>query len=206
MELYGTAPSPFTRKVRVILNELGLSHDFRLITELLSSRPQDFADNPLLLLPSLHDQGRKIIDSSIIAQYLIETYGSEKSSLSYFPNGGDKFADLKRLALINGGMDAGVKIIRARRSEIPDFEKYPMFQQEETALKAALDWINQDLPGNAYYAGTFSTLEVTLQCFLDWALFRNLVTSLDAWPQLKAFNVYHQGRPSFFKTHPVHGA
>lgn len=211
MELYGTAPSPFTRKVAIVLRELGLDYDFKLLTEIASDKQENFANNPLLQLPTLVDGEAKIFDSALICQYLLEKYGSERSALRYLPNPEKKTCDLLRLVVINGGMDAGVKLIRAKRSEIPEFQKFTMFRQEQTALTAALDWLDKDFEMHAkgqqtYYPGVFSMLEVSLQCFLDWAPFRQLVPNLDAWPRLKTFNQYHQGRPSFLKTHPVHGA
>jgi glutathione S-transferase len=204
MELYGTAPSPFTRKVRIVLLELGLDCDFKLLTDLASVSADQFASNPLLQLPTLVDGTERVFDSSIICEYLIDTYGSKRSALVYLPKPESKFKDLQRLAILNGGMDAGVKIIRAARSDIPNFDQYTMFKQERVAIQDALAWLDKDLSAQSfYYAGVFSILEVTLQCFLDWAQFRNLIKSLDQWPNLKRFNEFHQTRPSLFKTHPA---
>lgn len=210
MQLYGTAPSPFTRKVRVVLLELGLEHDFRLITALLSNSSSDFANNPLLQFPVLVDGDRQIIDSSLITQYLLETHATDRSPICFLPKSGDVWLHRKRLLIINGGMDAGVKIVRARRSEIPDFEKYVMFQQEKAAIIDSLAWLESDLAKaettGLYLAGPITHLEISLQCYLDWGLFRNIIPSLDEYPRLKAFNSYHQSRPSFLRTHPLQSA
>lgn len=204
MKLFGTFPSHFTRKARVVLQELGLDYEFSVITGLLETGPEHFAQNPLHQLPILEDGKRQIIESDLICRYLIENYAKRAPSLRYLPSSGDALHHEKRLAVMNGGMAAGVKLIRAERSNIPNFMEFPFFRQEQAALEASLRWLEEDLGSrDSYQAGEFTLLDITLMSFLEWATFREFVSSYDAHPNLRAFVVANRDRPSFANTHPA---
>lgn len=199
MKVYGTYPSHFTRKVRIVLQELQIPYEFSVLTDLMAVQPKQFANNPLLQLPTLEDGTRTLIESDLICEYLIEKYG--RGQLRVYPEG-DIVEHKQRLAIMNGGMDSGVKIIRGQRNGIsPD---YPFFQQEQAALVASLAWLEKDLGQQKFYgkSNELSLLELNLFCFLEWALFRKMVPSLEQYPNLLAFLRYHEKRPSFVKTHP----
>ncbi len=74
MKLYGTYPSHFTRKVRIVLAELGIPHEFEVLASLMLTGPEHFAQNPLHQLPILVDGEKNIIESDIICEYLLEKY------------------------------------------------------------------------------------------------------------------------------------
>lgn len=203
MKLYGTPPSHFTRKVRVTLQELGVACEFVPLTQLMDTEPDHFAGNPLLQYPVLEDEGRRLFESDLICEYLLEKHGRPSSPMVYLPRG-DRFEHLRRLSVINGGMAAGVKIIRAKRSGIASFEKYVFFQQEAAALAAALRWLDQDLGDRVFYGpgAQLSLLDVSLMCFVEWALFREMAANLNSYPNLARFIAAHRERPAFAATHP----
>lgn len=204
MKLFGTFPSHFTRKVRVVLQELGLEYDFSVITSLMETGAENFADNPLRRLPSLEDGGKLLIESDVICRYLIEKHGRKSPELRYLPSSGDLYLHEKRLAVANGGMNAGVELIRAKRSEIPNYMEFPFFQQEAAALQGALQWLDADLGSRAsYQAGELTVADIALMCFVDWAVFREFVPNLEEFPNLRAFVAANKDRPSFANTHPA---
>lgn len=200
MKLYGTPPSHFTRKVRVVLQELALPHDFIVLDRLLETGPEKFADNPLHRLPILVDGQKNIIESDIICEYLLSRYGSKNADLSFLPEG-DLFDQKKRLSVMNGGMGAGAELMRGKRSGIS--WELPYFVQEKASLLAGLAWLNKDL-GDRYFYGAdkLSLLEISLQCFAEWATFREMVPSLADYPHLEKFVEFHRNRASFAQTHP----
>ena len=201
MKLYGTPPSHFTRKIRVLLYELGLKHDFIVLDKLKEVGPQYFANNPLHQIPVLEDGKEWIIESDTICTYLIEKYG--KGQISFIPETEKKWSDHNRLAIINGAMDSGVKLIRAQRSEIPNYMDFVFFKQERGAFDASLAWLESDLGARKeYHPGQTTMLEITLMCLLEWAVFREFLPSLDPYPNLKSFVEFHQNRPMFKETHP----
>ncbi len=203
MKLYGTPPSHFTRKVRVVLQELALPFQFLVLDRLLETGEENFAQNPLHQFPVLVDGDRNLIESDLICEYLLQEYGVKNPDLCFFPTG-DLWQHKKRLAIINGGMAAGVKLIRAKRSELS--WDCPFFRQEQAALNASLRWLDKDLGNkNEYTQGQFSLLEISLLCFLEWALFREMIPSLEPHGNLARFAQSHKSRPSFAQTHPSLG-
>ncbi len=199
MKVYGTYPSHFTRKVRIVLQELRIPYEFSILTNLMAVGEEHFANNPLHQLPILEDGTRKLVESDLICEYLLEKYGH--GEMSVYPEG-DIVEHKQRLAIMNGGMDSGVKIIRGQRNGISN--EYPFFQQERAALRSALRWLDMDLGNKLFYGPqkTLSLLELNLFCFLEWALFREMVETFDPYPNLKNFLAPHKNRPSFVRTHP----
>jgi glutathione S-transferase len=198
MKLYGTPPSHFTRKVRVILQELSISHEFLALDRLLETGEEKFAQNPLHQFPVLEDQGRRLIESDLICEYLLKTYGARNPELALLPSG-DSMGHKQRLAMMNGGMAAGVKLIRAKRSGLS--WDCPFFRQEEAALTGSLHWLDQDLGAKtAYEPGKLTLLDISLLCFAEWAVFRELTPLVPK--NIARFVETNRDRPSFAQTHP----
>jgi len=202
MILNGAAPSHFTRKVRVVLQELQLAFQFAAVSRLLDASTEAFGENPLLLIPVLEDGAYRLVESDLICEYLLERYGKNKISL--YPEAGDRVLHKQRLAIMNGGMSAGATIMRAKRSQIPNFDDYSYYQQERAAITASLSWLDKDLGARVAYGedNALTMLEISLQCFVDWAPFREMIPNLDAYPNLKKFQAHWAERASFAATHP----
>ena len=138
MQLYGTPPSHFTRKVRIVLQELGLPYEFVILSQLLEVGERHFAHNPLHMFPVLEDGDIRLFESDLICDYLISRYGAGKELNSFIPSQKNQVKDRQRLAVMNGGMSAGVTLIRAKRSGIRDWAPFPYFRQELASIDAAL--------------------------------------------------------------------
>jgi len=204
MKLFGTPPSHFTRKVRVILQELSLPFEFIVLDRLLETGEEKFAYNPLHQFPVMEDGGRRLIESDLICEYLLERYGRGNGAVSLFP-GGDIFDHKQRLAIMNGAMASGVKLIRAKRSGIS--WEYPFFEQEKASLTASLQWLENDLGGKLRYGEQgIGLLDISLMSLAEWAVFREFAPSLEKYPSLSRFVEAHKNRPSFASTHPSRGA
>jgi glutathione S-transferase len=203
MKLYGTPPSHFTRKVRVLLKELGIPFEFISFRDLMAVGSDHFANNPLHKFPILEDQGARYIESDLICEYLLMRYG-RGLPLTLLPDEGDPFVHRQRLAIMNGGMAAGVTILRARRSGVKDLENFAFFRQEEASLRESLAWINEDFGQREAYGnyGRLSLLDITLICFVEWAVFREFLPNLNDYPNLARFAAKLKDRPSFAETHP----
>lgn len=201
MKLFGTPPSHFTRKVRIVLKELSLEHEFIVLDKIQELGAEKFADNPLHQFPVLEDQGSRLIDSQLICEYLLKTYGHKNPGLIYLPNDEHFWKNRNILAVINGGMDAGVSLIRAKRSEIPNHMNYIFFKQEAASLEASLLWLEKQCPSKINISEPLNILDISLICFYQWARFREL-TNL-ALPNLENFVDLYKNRPSFSSTHPA---
>ncbi len=114
MRLYFAVPSPFARKVRVLLEESGKSDQVELVdavgTPLDSSgMPVEF--NPLGKIPCLVlDDGCPVFDSRVITRYLDSELGSR-----LYPGGSALWTMLTLEATADGIMDAAVLMVYERR-------------------------------------------------------------------------------------------
>jgi glutathione S-transferase len=203
MRLYGTPPSHFTRKVRILLHELGVPFEFVILDKLLETGAEKFAHNPLHMFPVLEHDGRQLIESDLICDYLIERFGANTAISTFLPSDTNSVDDLQRLAVMNGGMSAGVTLIRAKRSGIERWADYPYFRQELASLEASYTWLDKDLgERTSYYPGKFTMLDITLISFLEWAVFREFLMDIKHYPNLDRLLRTHQDRVSVRSTHP----
>ena len=80
MILYGHDTSPYVRRVRALLAELGLPFD-RDMNSWSVPDATVLRINPMLRVPALVDGGQVLLDSRLIATYLYERYGGCQGSL-----------------------------------------------------------------------------------------------------------------------------
>src|SRR5262245_9398554 len=99
-QLYGTPLSHFTRKVRILLHELGVTFDFVRTPNLLEASAQGYGSNPLLRIPTLVHAGATVIESDHIARYLVEAFDPADRFAVRTPG----VACMNRLAVLNGIM------------------------------------------------------------------------------------------------------
>ena len=111
MDLFGSAASPFVRKVRIVASEAGL--DERVVWHELNTSPVDpdlelVEANPLAKMPTMKtEEGQVLYDSRVICEYL----DSLGEGPRMFPERGDeRWRALCQQALGDGIMDAAVSI------------------------------------------------------------------------------------------------
>ena len=81
--LYLTPLSHFSRKVRVVLEEMRLDCEFSYAPNLLSEDPGDFGGNPILRVPVLEDGANWVVESDNIVRYLLDTYDPGNDTFSF---------------------------------------------------------------------------------------------------------------------------
>jgi glutathione S-transferase len=67
MKLHGTPLSHFTRKIRILLDELDVPFEMVWAPGVLADGTAAFGDNPLMRVPTLVDGAVTVIDSEHIA-------------------------------------------------------------------------------------------------------------------------------------------
>lgn len=205
MKLYGTKPSHFTRKNRVVFHELELDYEFVELSELLEVGKEKFAGNPLHMFPVLETKDNWLVESDRISEFLIEKFGSGTPLSQFMPE--DRFSKIELWnfqSIINGVMESAVHRIRAQRSGITNIDQYPFFRQEREALISGLDWLNSNLDGvTSFSFSGFCYLDISLLCLLEWAIFREQIEDLAEYKNLMAFQAQHQDRASLRSTHPA---
>ncbi|MEJ5976254.1 glutathione S-transferase [Novosphingobium sp. PS1R-30] len=104
MQLYASAPSPFVRKVRIALIELGIEDRVEIVSTVPLDDPAYRAVNPLGKIPALRrPDGSVLYDSLVIVDWLDQTFGEGR----LIPrDAAARNAELHQHALANGVIDA----------------------------------------------------------------------------------------------------
>lgn len=199
MKLYSSKTSPFARKVRVSLLELGLEGLVEeVFTDWSANEPAFIAANPLGQIPALiTDKGESLPGSDLIIEYL-QTRGGTLTSL---PRGSARWSKLKRLNLADGIAEAAVSILLESRR--PAGEQSPAWiSRKQAAITRSLDALEAE--ATELLAELPSLVEISVGCALGYLDFR--FGTLD-WrstrPTLAAWYAVFAERPSMINTAPV---
>ena len=169
MKLYSNPASPFARKCRIIVHELGLGKVVEEVNVPREGLGDDFrVINPLGKIPVLVlNDGSTILDSPVICEYLNETGGGR-----FFPgrsilreNSGHWRA-LTLAAIGDGICDAAV----ARNYEVlrpKELQSEAVIQKHLKAVTTALDVVE-----HARFADKMTIGEIAIACALGYLDFR----------------------------------
>lgn len=137
LQLIYTPRSHFSRKVRLLLDGLGIEAALVDAGNAAALDPAGFGPNPLMKVPTLIDGGRAVFESDHIAAHLVRTRDP-----------GDRFgvltADVDALnarAVMNGAMAVEVELVLGARSGLDT--SHPRFDKMRASLVAALDWLER---------------------------------------------------------------
>ena len=201
MQLYYSVNSPYARKARIIIHELGLS---ARVEEVIVSLPADDrfrAINPLGKIPALILDDRSVIyDSPVICEYL-----DELGNGPFFPRARllreaqGRWRALTLQALGDGLADAVVRRNQERR--LPEAKRSPEVIERQTraieASFAALDRMAAKFPPEPTIG------EVAVACAIGYL---DLRAAEDGWreryPRLAAWLELFSQRPSLKATKP----
>ena len=199
MKLLVTTASPYARKTRAAVIELGLQdriEEVRLAIRLpQDAKPDVEAVNPLGKIPALIlDDGSAVIDSPVIVAYLDALAGNR-----LIPAGSAKWRVLTLEALADGAMDAGF-VLRMEQLK-PEARRDPAeFTAYTGKIDRTLDLIERE---PHWLEGDFNAGQLALACAIDWMIFRSLVADpLANRPRLRAWMEQVRRRPSLAETHP----
>jgi glutathione S-transferase len=200
MKLVGSKPSPYTRKVRVILAEKGLAHEF-IEESAWTAETTVPRYNPLNKVPALvTDDGESIYDSAVIAEYLDGISGG-----GLIPTGPAERARTRRdEALADGIADAGITA-RLERQREASRQDAAWIARQMDKVNAGIAGIAANLGSKPYLGGSQPGLgDIACACSLFWLEFRMPELKWrEAHPNLKAWAERMESRPSFQATRPA---
>lgn len=104
MKLFSSPTSPYARKARILIIELGLEQAVEIINAVPMENPADLqATNPIGKVPALvMESGQALYDSPVICEYIDAQNGNK-----FLPASGDeRWDNLRRQALADGVIDA----------------------------------------------------------------------------------------------------
>lgn len=203
MQLFYARPSPYVRKVMVMLHELGKTGDISLIDAAPSPVKPDggvLKANPLGKIPCLiTDGGAALYDSRVITRYLDDHYGG-----GFYGEGAALWSALALEALADGLLDAALLCVYETR-EREEAERSAAWREgQKGKITRALD----DLEANAMdrLEGPFGMPAIAVGCALGYLDFRREMGGWADWregrPRLAAWGEAFMKRPSMSATAP----
>ena len=199
MKLVGSRTSPYVRKVRVILAERSLAHEF--IEESAWNADTTVPRyNPLNKVPALvMDDGESIYDSAVISEYLDAISGG-----TLLPKDAAARARVRRdEALGDGIADAGITAFLERKREAARQDP-GWIARQMGKVDAGIEALAKRLGQRQYLGGAQPNLgDIACACALFWTEFR--MPEL-GWrgkhANLKAWAERMEARPSFAASRP----
>lgn len=181
MKILGSQTSPFVRLTRVLCLELGLAFELDVTPPFTQMTPDDIAHiksiNPLMKVPALVDGDQTVLDSRIIAYYLLGKK-SAKSAIK-FPL---SIEEENILTVIYGIIDAGIlRFIMAQNN----------IDMNGAYMKKSLERINaglEYLDAHPALGKNFGLCEIALVCGLEWFTKRDIV----AWNHFDNLHKIHE--------------
>lgn len=201
MKLLASPPSPYTRKVRIVLAEKRIECDL----ELVDVQPVENAvnrHNPLGKVPTLVlDDGTPLYDSRVIVEFLDNV--SPFSRL--IPDDNRDRVQVRRWeALADGVLDAGLLV--RYESQRDKREQSPAWREKQLArMHRGLAQMAADLDGRPWCHGErYSLADIALGCCLGWLDFRRPgeLDWLAQYPGLARHYAKLLERPAFADTAP----
>ena len=202
MKLYSAAPSPFVRKVRILVMETGLSDRVEEVdAKITPINPSDDLNqaNPIGKIPALAtDDGMTLFDSRVICEYLDTQHRGAKM----FPaNGAARWTALRRQALADGVLDAGVNT-RYETFLRPEEQRWPEWiDGQKGKIRRGVDALEAEVDtfGDTVDVGT-----IAAACALGYLDFRFPDDDWrDGHPKLAAWFEAFSARPSMQATVPA---
>lgn len=203
LRLYGSAASPYTRKVRVLLGEAGQTESVVFVPAagtLFDPGTMPIGHNPLGRVPTLErDDGPAIHDSRVICRYLDDLYGAR-----LYPAPPALWSVLTLEATAEGVLDTAVAMVYERRLRDPA-------QVSEALLDAWWARITRTLSAiegrwMAHLAGRLDMGQVAVGVALSYLDFRHGTREWrEDHPALAAWHAGFADRPSMRATSPDAG-
>lgn len=173
MKLIGTATSPYTRKVRVVLAEKRMECEF-LVDAPNTENSTIIQYNPLGKIPALVlDDESTLFDSRVIAEYL----DSASPGNRLIPAEKRPRIQVRRWeALADGCTDAAIAVLMEKRRPVE--QQLPEWiARQQGKVDRALQMMADDLAAKTWCTGDFFTLaDIAVGCCLGWLELR--------WPDL----------------------
>lgn len=196
MKLYGTSGSPYVRKVRILLAEKNIAHDYIVARPSTPDSPVPGL-NPLGKIPVLvRDDGRPLYDSTVITDYL-DAFGSGPKLIPEDPEGR---IEVKRWEALGDGIaEATVAINHEYREPADKQRSAEWFAKQQAKIDRGLDAMERELGNNAFcYGDRFTLADIAAGyalAYLDYALPK--VEWRAAHPALAKLDTRLKTRPAF---------
>lgn len=171
MKLFGTAGSPFVRKVRIVLTEKRIAHEYIIQSARGPASPVP-RFNPLAKIPTLVlDDGRGLYDSPVIVEYL----DAQGDGPRLIPDAFDDRIEVKRWEALGDGVAEATVAINHEYREPKDKQRAPAwFERQRLKIDRGLAVMEQGIGAGAFcFGGRFTLADIATGYalgYLDFAL------------------------------------
>ena len=201
LRVIGNYLSPYVRKVLVCLELKGLEYEVDPIAPFVGN--DEFTRlSPLRRIPVLVDGGLVLADSSVICQYLED----RQPTPSLYPRDIadrararwlEEYADTRLADGLIWRLFHQLAIKRHIFGEAPN--ETVVQHAHEVEIPAALDYLEQQLPGDGFVFGALSIADISIASFFRTASFVRYTIDAARWPAAAALVAQVQALPVFQK-------
>ena len=200
MILVGRYRSPFTRRVAISMQLLGIAYEHRPYTA-WSNLAEVRTVNPVGRVPALVlDSGEALFDSSAILDYIDHLAGPQRSLLP--PQEPERHRVLRITACALGVLEKVVATLYEQTMHPPEKIHRPWIEHNENQARSGLQWLascDWSLSGSA-----FTQADITTIAMYDFTRIVNQpLIPEGAYPRLDALAAYCGEFPAFRDTRPV---
>lgn len=170
MKLRQSTTSPYVRKVNITILETGQDAEVeRVPTNPWHAETDLGGSNPIGKVPTLLlDDGRVLYDSPVICEYLDSLHDGPR----LFPEGGPgRFDALRRMALGDGTLDAGVLLLIESKRRPEELRWDYWLDRQRAVVERGLDQLDREA---ADFGDDFDIGHVTAVAAIGWLEFRGL--------------------------------
>lgn len=200
MQLLVSPPSPYVRKVRVLIREAGREaevEEVRVQTTALATDPAIPPHNPLGRIPVLvRKDGPAIMDSRVICRFLDARFGTK-----LYPEA--RIWEVLTLeALADGLLDSALAMayeirLRPEERQWPDWVEAQWTKVSRSLAAVEERWMS-------HISGPLDMGQIALACALGYLDFRHAARNWrDGCPRLAAWEARMAQRPSLVSTAPA---
>lgn len=207
MKLYGGFASPSTRRVGVTLRLYNLDHEHVVLR---GSVPEELAKlqkfNPLGRVPALEtDDGRAIVDSAAILDYLDQLVGPEKSLTP--PSGDARTEVMNIIGIAAGAVEKSISCyyeegVNAKRP--PEMVYRPWVDRMYEQSKDGVQALDGMMKGPWMIGEILTQADISVVCFWDFIV-KNRADSAPTLncPKLEALSEKANAMTEFAETIPA---
>jgi len=200
--LVGRYRSPFTRRVAISMQLLGIAYEHRPYTT-WSNLAEVRAVNPVGRVPALVlDSGESLFDSSAILDYIDHLAGPHRALVP--PREPERHQVLRITACALGVLEKVVAALYEQTMHPPEKVHQPWIEHNEKQARSGLQWLASLEPSAALTGAALTQADVTTITVYDFTRIVNTPLIPDgAYPRLDALAAYCSEIPAFRTTRPV---
>ena len=201
MKLIIATPSPYARKIRVIMREKKIKFE-EIIDVPWNTNTLTHGLNPLGKIPILLlEDHEPLFDSKVIAQYL----DNFKPNPLFYPTNLEENTYAKLLETVADGICDSIVLIFLENSRKETLRSKTWIKRQERKIVEGIKFLANNLQEKEYFVGNFfSIADISVFTCLEYLDLRfPKFRGRDKYQNLVSYWEIHQNRQSFLETKPV---